>query len=466
MPNNDLTDKELLRLSKKPPEKKKYIRERRGFAVRVMPSGAITFLHIYTIKGKRREDNLGHYPHTSLAEARRKHRANLDKLEDGTDPQAFPATEAQAPLTVESLVKEYSEWSSMNLKNTEGIRTIKKDILPVWKDRLAASIRRADAISLVEAVASRAKGQGRNVRKYGSAMFTYALHREYVESNPFIGVSAAVPIIAPNQRDRALSDDEIKELWHNSTISERAKIALLLILTTGQRPGEVVGMHTSEIDGDWWTIPKERIKTEKKRPVDHRVYLSPLAKRLIESLGHMEGYAGFLFPDRQGKSAMRENTLSHAVSCERKDKSGGVTRPAYLGFPAWTPHDLRRTCSTNLARMKAPFEYREAILNHAQQGMDAVYNVYKYDDEKKEWLTKWAEYLEQLVGDFEIKEKFELDVNTLTKLVWRKPLTEIAKEYGVSEASVRKRCNKFGISRPPQGYWLRTDAQNSNSVID
>ncbi|MCK7581534.1 MAG: hypothetical protein MZV65_41850 [Chromatiales bacterium] len=34
-------------------------------------------------------------------------------------------------------------------------------------------------------------------------------------------------------------------------------LALKLILISGQRPGEVVGMRWDEIEGDAWTIPAE-----------------------------------------------------------------------------------------------------------------------------------------------------------------------------------------------------------------
>lgn len=382
----DLSDKELSKLSKIAPVKKTYIRERNGFAIRIMPTGSITFLHIYTIAGRRREDNLGHYPYVSLADARRKHRANLDKLEDGKDPQAIvPVLEIAEPLTVDKLVEEYCAWREINLDNKEGNRTIGKDILPVWSGRLASSIRRVDAIKLIEqkALVAGKPGQGRNILKNGSAMFNYALHRDYVEINPFFGVSAAVPVIANRSGERELSDDEIKLLWKSAALPERIKIALLLILATGQRPGEVSGMHTNEIDAEWWTIPMARIKTRKKRPRDHRVYLSPFSLRLIKALDYKDGYDGWLFPNLAGEAPIREAALPQEVCKEVKDKTGTVTRPKYLGLPSWHPHDLRRTCTSKLAKMKAPFECREAIANHAQKGMDAIYNVYDYDEEKK-----------------------------------------------------------------------------------
>ncbi len=472
MAKKDLTDKELIKFSKYPPEKKKYIREGKGFTVRIMPSGSLTFLHIYTLDGKRKEDNLGHYPFVSLADARRKHRGNLDKLEDGTDPQAIIDPEVNSdPMTIEKLVQEYCTQREHvdkdgNSKDKEGSRTIKKDILPAWSERLASSIRRPDAIALVEqkALVDAKPGQARNIIKYGRAMFTFAMDRHYVEVNPFVRVAVAVPATAPRAGERYLSAEEIKVLWQTTFLPHRIKIALLLILATCQRPGEVIGMNTDEIEGDWWTIPLRRIKTRKtdkqKKRGDHRVYLSPFAKRLIDSLNFKDDYKGWLFPaggiDKVG--TISETALSHEVGKETKTLLGVITRPKYLGIPSWHPHDLRRTGRTMLSELEVPDEYCESILNHAKQGMSAVYNRYKYDKQKREALTKWGEYLEVLLGDKALeptKEVFDIDEETLKRLVWRYPLTKIAINYGVSETAVRKRCNKFGIDRPPQGYWLK-----------
>ena len=343
-------------------------------------------------------------------------------------------------------------------------RTIEKDILPAWGGRIASTIRRADAIKLIEekALVAGKPGQGRNIRKNGSAMFRYALHREYVEINPFLGVAAAVPAIAPRSGKRNLTDEEIKVLWNTTLLPHRIKVSLLLMLSTCQRPGEVVGMHTDELDGDWWTIPCRRIKTRKTNPNDHRVFLSSFAKRLIDSLGHKEGYHGWLFPGKRENNFIRENSVVHELNKEGVDDNGIITKPKHLGLPSWHPHDLRRTASTKLTQLRIIGEYRKAILNHTRLGMDGVYNIHEYDEEKKESISKWGKYLENLVGDVALdpkKEAFEIDKETLSGLVWRYPLTRIAADYGVSETAVRKRCNKYGINRPAQGYWLKLKNQ-------
>lgn len=41
----------------------------------------------------------------------------------------------------------------------------------------------------------------------------------------------------------------------------------------------------------------------------------------------------------------------------------------------------------------------------------------------------------------------------LETLVWEKPTTKIALDYGVTDKSVEKWCKKYGIKKPTRGYW-------------
>ncbi|RAM48904.1 MAG: hypothetical protein C6Y22_25155 [Hapalosiphonaceae cyanobacterium JJU2] len=43
----------------------------------------------------------------------------------------------------------------------------------------------------------------------------------------------------------------------------------------------------------------------------------------------------------------------------------------------------------------------------------------------------------------------------LQKLVWEKPTTQIAKDFGVSDKAVEKWCKVYGIEKPPRGYWIK-----------
>lgn len=370
-----------------PKEKEYCIREGHGFTLRVYPSGVKSFEYIYTINGKRRRMALGVYTHVSLADARQKHRDAVDLLASGVDPQNPPELpQTPAILTVNQLAEKYFVHIETHLVKRsvrQQKRTIEADVLPVWGDRPITEIRRRDAVALIEQVARRAPGQARNVLLNARTMFSFAVHREMIEYNPFSGVGAAVPSTAPGEVDRVLTGDEIINVWWALTKkgSEIVRHAILLTLITGQRPGEVVGMHSSEIDTDfrWWTIPPERSKNGR----ENRVYLTNLARKLIPPLD------GYCFPaQKKAKGHLSEGSLSHHITY--------YLDPPYLGLPRWTPHDLRRTAATKLAELGCSDEIIDEIQNHKKRGVIKTYNKYRYDKEKKIWLEKWSKYLEEL----------------------------------------------------------------------
>lgn len=47
------------------------------------------------------------------------------------------------------------------------------------------------------------------------------------------------------------------------------------------------------------------------------------------------------------------------------------------------------------------------------------------------------------------------DNDTLSRLLWEKPATQVAKELGVSSVAVKKWCKHRTISTPPRGYWQK-----------
>jgi hypothetical protein len=43
----------------------------------------------------------------------------------------------------------------------------------------------------------------------------------------------------------------------------------------------------------------------------------------------------------------------------------------------------------------------------------------------------------------------------LEKLLWEKPTTQIAKQFGVSDVSIGKWAKAYGLAKPPRGYWSK-----------
>lgn len=394
----------------KPTGKKYYLQEQRGFAISVSPAGCRTFVFVFKENGKNKYLNLGTYPEVTLAEARVKYTTAYNIYKQGKNPKEklLPAPvpeKRMEDMTVSELFDLYRGWSEANHStqhNYECSRTLQVDVLSTIGGRAISSIKRRDAIELIEKVAIRAAGQARNVQKAARAMFQYALDREYIESNPFLRISKAVPSITPKSRERTLTDQEIQLVWQRvdeCSVTPDVKRALKVILVTAQRPGEVAGMHMDEIQfGEgkpicktcrgcgWWTIPWNRIKTEVKKgmsrqPRNHRVYLTPMAMELI---GNEEGA---VFKSYQTGKAIARNSISQMIS-----------RLLYVGLDRWTPHDLRRTGRTLMARSGVLREHAEEVINHTREGVVGVYDLHDYDNEKRVALLKLEGELKRIIA--------------------------------------------------------------------
>lgn len=389
----------------KPTEREYYIREGNGFVLRIQKPCSRTFCFVYDFAGKRCRMVLGSYPSTSLAEAREKHMQALLVLKKGVDPKTLNAPVDSIDTTpevfkIKDLISSYIDHSRKNKAEKtahEEKRILEKHILPAFGSLPVADLRRRDAIQLIDDLSETVPGTARAIMKISRAMYTWAIDREHVEINPFAGISRTVPAVRKTERNRVLSDDEIRQVWailsdpKAFAQSEFTRRALMLILVTGQRPGECSGLLYSEIQqGEgkplckscgvcgWWTIPEER----SKNGLANDVYLSPLAKK-ITGKPFDPKYAGAVFMGvNENMAPVDRAALSHYVRKHKQLKT--------LDF---TPHDLRRTAATGLSKLGCMDEVIDAILNHQKAGVIKIYNRNRYLDAKREWLMKWSDHL-------------------------------------------------------------------------
>lgn len=401
------TDREIRAL--KPRDKEYILSEGHGFIIRVLPTGAKIWVYKYKRDDRSRKITLGNYPDMSLAEARDKFATARRMVREGIDPAApppdpEPQTEA---MTVKALADKWIKWSQHHhapkWANTLKL-ALNKDILPQYGHRLAEEIRRSDAMKILEAKAASAPGQARNLHKALRGMWQYGVEYELVEHNPFAEIRAVkrIPAMKQKNRERVLSDDEIKYIWERIDEgggSDSTRRALKVMLLSGQRNGEVAGMHSSEIQigvgkprcqqcrrCGWWTIPEERRQGNKGGT--HRVYLSPLA---LEIIGDHQGYK---FPGDTPEKPITANAVNYHV--RREVVATG--KLAFYGLTRWTPHDLRRTCGTGVRKMGASRDTMDLILGHKTGGVTGVYDLYEGDTEKEKWLTDWGIHILNLIS--------------------------------------------------------------------
>lgn len=390
------------------PEERKYLRsEGNGFTIRVMPSGVKTWLYVFNCDGRRREMNLGCYPEVTLETARGRFEDARRKVRNGSDPMAELEEAAQKrrnEMTFDQLARAYIEENVEGQLVEKSVYDIKRvllgtgkagaiDDLKPWRTRKVSGITAEDAAQLVKAVAGRSASASRGIIKTVRPVFAYALPRGIVSVNPFLLSSVksflSKPLrskLEPTIRNRTLSEDEIRHLWTSLSAgrgSTESKNALRLMLLTGQRPSEVLGLHSKEISGSWWTLPKARTKARLDvNRADHTVYLVP------ESLLIIGARSGYIFESPLEDRPIAINALAHMIRANN-----------YFGLPPWGAHDLRRTCRTFMSDIDGiPTNAAEAILNHAKEGTKRNYDHHKYQRQIQNALALWRDKLVEIVG--------------------------------------------------------------------
>ncbi|MHC2104396.1 hypothetical protein [Methylobacterium sp. CM6246] len=88
------------------------------------------------------------------------------------------------------------------------------------------------------------------------------------------------------------------------------------------------------------------------------------------------------------------------LALARNDAIAAGGDPESIAIEPWRLHDLRRTASTGMGRLKIEPHVIEAVLNHRSgviRGVAAIYNRYQYLDEKRAALEAWAAHVETVV---------------------------------------------------------------------
>ena len=217
------------------------------------------------------------------------------------------------------------------------------------------------------------------VKALTSTMFNFASKKALV---PETFVNPCTNVEQPTReksRERVLSDEEIQALWKDlDNRSEPAASVYRMILLTGQRPGEIKAMRWSAIDEEGiWTIPESETKNKR----EHKVPLSSHARSVLKELESLTGESEYVF---QG------HPKSLQKMTQRIHKSTGVH---------FRPHDLRRTCATNLSKLGIDEITIARILNHSLPSlhMTAIYNRWENLPEMKRALERWGVKLNRIV---------------------------------------------------------------------
>ncbi len=287
----------------------------------------------------------------------------------------------------------------------ETARLLRRGPIATWQGRRITAIRRADVAELMDALGERSPATARLTFAALRSLFRWCVERELMEASPCTFLRAPP---RPADRDRVLSDDELRAVWQGATaLGHPFGPIIKLLILTGQREAEVAGMAWSEInlEAETWTIPKERTKNGRQ----HLVHLSAEAVEIIEAVPRT---GDLLFPARRAPARKhagkpREVLLRPVVgfSAAKRLLDGAVTRKTKAALPTaslapWRFHDLRRTASTRMATLRFGENVVDRVLNHvsAIRPLVAIYQREDYLDERKAALAAWGKWMAAIVS--------------------------------------------------------------------
>jgi integrase len=403
--------------------------ESRGLRVRCGKFGKKTFFYRFSpVDAPRTQKNapIGVFPEVSLSEAR----VRLAELKAvrarGICPRMYALekiAKAKAPLGTEEHAKPASmftigEMVELYLSGRiedrctasgeviagarkkkgqlELRRMLYSDVVKVLGDLPVEDVNGKDIVKLIHGIIDRgASVQAGAVLRELCLSYNYAigvgkLAEDFV--NPTFLAKRVIKLanvkITSKKRSRVLDDNELKrflEWLPSSGFSDTQKNILRMALWTGCRTGELCQALWVDID-----FKKNifHIK-DSKNGASHYVQLCSQAVAFLKVLKLNNNQC--VFPSLLTKKPILQKSLSETAWRLR-------TEGRMIDIPDWTAHDLRRTVRTGLAKIRCPSEIAEAVLGHSPKGMVGTYNLHGYDLECREWLQKWADYLDELNG--------------------------------------------------------------------
>jgi integrase len=283
--------------------------ELKGFFLRVYATGRKVYAVKCRAAGRQRIHTIGvHSDALTPEEARGEAEEALRRARKGEDPNAEKKAAREA-LTVAELIDRYLS-DGPGTKPAKRASTwaidasnLNRHIRPLLGSKIANAVTKAEAARAVRDIESgktakdektkargRARvtggaGTSRRTRITAAAMFAWGAEHGITTGNPFKGVKlAAAPV-----RERFLSKaeagdllDAIAELQAEKGISDAFADALRLLLLTGARKTEILGLRWSEVDFErkQLTLPPERTKAGGATG-ERRIVLSPPALAIL-----------------------------------------------------------------------------------------------------------------------------------------------------------------------------------------
>jgi integrase len=341
----------------------------------------------YVHHGKAHHVGLGSAVYVSLAEARQKAFELRRGLINGIDPLEAKRAARTEQVRVAARSRTFKgcalEYIAAHEDNWRGdhsrrqwIDSLTKHVFPKIGEMVVADVDVAAVLSVLDPIAKTIPETAARIRNRIALVLDWAASRELrPHENP-----AKRPNLLPKRKKRvrhfaampyAQVPAFIVELRQRPEIMARAVEFAVL---TASRPNEVLGARWSEIEGDVWRVPAERMKGGK----EHRV---PLSARAVELLAGLPRESGFIFPGSRVGSKLHDMAMN--VLLRR------------MGHANATAHGTARSSFRDWAAETSsyPNHVVEMALAHAiGNGVEAAYRRGDLFEKRRRLMQDWSDY--------------------------------------------------------------------------
>jgi integrase len=376
-----LTDKQIAALPRRATTYFHPDPELPAHGVRIRPAGPTSYTVIVRDPyGKQKWVKIGSTAEMKIEEARERARVVISRIRQGLDPFPAPPVKPDAVATVvEVYLRRHVEARGLRTGD-ETRRVLERYVLPHWRDRPFAEIRRSDVAKLLDHiedqhgpwVADSVLAQLRGVASWYAA-------RDDSYLPPFTRNMRRVPQEA-RKRSRILTDDELRRVWQAAGNAGTFGALIKLLLLTGQRREKVVTMCWPDVSPDGvWTI--RTAPREKGNP--GTLLLPQVALDIIRAQPRFASNAHVF-------AGIGPGATNNFGRCKKSlDEASGVT--------GWVLHDCRRMARSLMSRAGVRPDIGERVLGHAISGVGAVYDRFSYDHEKADALRRLAALVERII---------------------------------------------------------------------
>lgn len=333
----------------------------KGFGVLVLPSGVKSFLVKYrNAAGRQRRLTIGRYGAFTVDQARAEARAALVLAAKGSDPLDDRQRVREAPDVASLLdryVTEHVEQHNAPSTQDDVKRIVEGHLKPRLGHLQVQAVTTRDLAALHHAMRDRPR-RANTVIAYASKAFSLAeaWGLRPPNSNPARGIRRFEEV----ERERFLTADELGHLgasireaeehglpWkvqepkskhlpaedrRRSPVNPMAIAVILLLLFTGARLSEILGLQWQHVDlaGGTFALPDRKGKGRKPHPVNQA------ALELVKAL-HAKRRGKWVLPgDEKGSRAVSKTVVEGAWQRLR----------AHAGLDDVRLHDLRHTVGT------------------------------------------------------------------------------------------------------------------------